>query len=187
MTASELAYAARPRAWSLLALGESRQFAGNDGYDDLVARSYSYDSTVPNGRRVMNGDLAALRDSAGLIGVAWIEAITECPGQKLRRRCPLCRTTALKQRTVKRPRFRCDHGHEFDDATEELLSVTRYRAYYGSTWQHLAGSLSADELAPLYRRAAKQHAIRELNFDQFRHAVDEKGLLDREGWWDGLL
>jgi len=177
---------ATQRAWSLLALGDSRQFAGNDGYDDLVARHYSYDSTVPNCRRVVKGDLAVLRDSDGLIGVGWIEEIDERPGQKLRRRCPVCHTTALKHRAVKRPQYRCDHGHEFDEAAEELLDVVRYRAHYAPTWQPLSRLLSAVELGSLYRAAAQQHAIRELHFDRFRSAVEEK-VMQQPGWWDGLL
>ena len=177
----------RPRAWSLLALGDARQFAGNDGYDDLVTKHYSYDSTVPNAKSVMRGDLAALRDSHGLIGVGWIEQIDDCPATKLRRRCPICRTTALKARLAKRPRYRCDHGHEFDEAAEELLTVVRYRAHYATTWEPLSSLFAAHELAPLYRSGAQQHAIRELRFDAFRGAVAGKGRSMSSAWWDGLL
>jgi hypothetical protein len=179
--------AAGPRAWSLLALGDSRQFAGNDGYDDLLARHYSFDSTVPNCGNVMRSDLAVLRDSDGLIGAGWIEQIDEQPGKKLRRRCPVCRTTALKQRVEKRPRYRCDHGHEFGDASEETLAVIRYRAYYATTWVPLTGLLSTAELAPLYRSRAQQHAIRELDISGFRDALEAEGKLEQQGWWDGLL
>jgi hypothetical protein len=178
---------AGPRAWSLLALGDSRQFAGNDGYDDLLARHYSFDSTVPNCRNVVKGDLAVIRDSDCLIGVGWIEHIDERPGEKLRRRCPICRTTALKQRVEKLPRYRCDHGHEFDESSEETVAVIRYRAHYPATWVPLAGLLSADELAPLYRSRAQQNAIRELDFSGFQDVVKATGKLDRPGWWDGLL
>jgi hypothetical protein len=187
VTAANNPLAARPRAWSLLALGDSRQFAGNDGYDDLLGRHYGYDSTVPNCRSVTRGDLAVLRDSDRLIGVGWIEQIDERPGKKLRRRCPVCRTTALKQRVEKRPRYRCDHGHEFAESAQEMLAVVRYRAHYAGTWVPFAGLLSADELAPLCRSGAQQHAIRELDFSSFRDAVEAKGKLERQGWWDGLL
>jgi hypothetical protein len=177
MTDNRGAYAEWSRAWGLLALGESRQFAGNDGYDDVLARHYSYDSTVPNSRHVKRGDLAVLRDADGLLGVGWIQQVDEGPGKKLRRRCPVCKTSSLKERSVKRPRYRCEQGHEFDDASEELLAVVAYRAHYAATWVALGGLLTADELAPLYRSGAQQHAIRELRFERFRKAVERKGAL----------
>jgi hypothetical protein len=168
-------------------LGSSRQFAGNDGYDDLATRHYSFDSTVPNSARVETGDLAVVRDSDGLIGVGWIDQIDEWGGEKLRRRCPVCLTTALKARSTKRPRYRCDHGHEFEEPTEELLTVTLYRARYAATWNDLPGLLSADELGPLYRAGAKQHAIRELRLESFREALQGRGALESDGWWNGYL
>lgn len=176
-----------PRAWSMLTLGDSRQFAGNDGYDDLPARYYSYDSTVPNCRRVTEGDLAVLRDSHAVIGAGWIEQIDNWPGEKLRRRCPVCRTTALKLRAVKRPHYRCDRGHEFDDPSEEVLPVVRYRAHYAGTWRRLSALLSANELVPVYRSGAQQHAIRELHLLRFRRAIEQKSPPQRPEWWDGLL
>jgi hypothetical protein len=174
------------RAWTLLALGESRQFAGNTGYDDHPNRHYSYDSTVPNSRAVAVGDLALPRDSNRALGIAWIAQIDGGPGTKLRRRCPVCRTTALKERLVKQPRYRCDQGHESDHPVEEMIDVIAYRAHYVD-WLPLRHELTADDLRPLYRSNGQQHAIRELDKDRVRATADHLAVVDDDRWWDGPL
>src|SRR5260370_40148608 len=92
------------RAWSFLTLGESRQFGGNTGYDDLLVAYYSFDSTVPNHASLKIGDLAILRDSERAIGMGWVEELDVAAGEKHRRRCPTCHTTAVKARLEKQPR-----------------------------------------------------------------------------------
>jgi len=175
------------KAWTFLALGEGRQFAGNTGYDDLPSRYYRYDSTVPNHARVCARDLAVVRDSDGALGMGWIFAVDESDGEKVRRRCPLCGTTALKARIEKRPRFRCDAGHEFESPREEMLQVVCYRAAYGESWRSLRGLVTAAMLAPFYVSGAQQHAIRELRIEEFGAALKQLPVPIPDDWWDGLL
>src|SRR5690606_35332214 len=102
------------RGWSFLVIAGRRQYAGNAGYNDDPEKLYRFDSAVGNSGQVAPGDLVALRDRHAVMGVAIIDAIRAEPGVKERFRCPECRTTALKERRSKQPRFRCDRGHEFD-------------------------------------------------------------------------
>jgi len=175
------------QAWTFLALGDSRQFAGNTGYDDSPARHYRYDSTVPNHRHVGVGDLAVIRDADRALGMGWIGRIDEYPGRKLRRRCPQCGTTALKTRHEKQPRFRCDNGHECDHPREETVEVVCYCAEYGNSWRPLHAHIDAATLAPLYVAKAQQHAIRKLHFEHFAAIFRELPLHISEDWWDGVL
>jgi hypothetical protein len=170
------------RGWSFLALGGARQFAGNTGYDDRVSSYYSYDSTVPSHGRVDLGDLAVLRDSDQVLGMGWITRIDETPGEKIRRRCPYCRTTALKKRVEKEPTYRCDAGHEFSSPLEETVAVVTFRAHYGDSWRPLAGMIGIEALEPLYRSSAKQHAIRALDLDGFAAAVETLAVKLPAGW-----
>jgi hypothetical protein len=84
-----MTHVAGRQAWSFLVAGEERQFQGNDGYEDVVEESYSYDSTVGNHRRVRTGDLVVVRDSREALGVGYIEELEVLPSQeKPRSRCP---------------------------------------------------------------------------------------------------
>lgn len=173
-------------AWTFLALGGARQFAGNTPYDDRLSSYYSFDSTVPNHRHVRVGDLAVLRDSVQVLGMGWISRIDSAHGEKTRRRCPHCRTTALKRRVEKEPTYRCDAGHEFAWPLDETVAVINFRAHYGESWRPLCG-LSVEALDPFYRASAKQHAIRSLDLEGFASAVAGLRVRLPAGWWDGLL
>jgi hypothetical protein len=175
--------AAARSAWTFLALGENRQFAGNDGYNDKLAHEYAFDSTVANHGRVSVGDLAIVRDAAGAIGMGWIEALNQRAAYKQRRRCPVCETTALKRRVEKRPRYRCNRGHESDSPIEETIEVVAYAAHYGSTWWPLRGHLDAADLAGLYFANAQQHAIRALSIEGLQAALEKRAFALPSRWW----
>ena len=49
-------------AWLMLAVGDNRQHAGNEGYDDDPATHYSWDDTVPNCSRPRPGQRIVLWD-----------------------------------------------------------------------------------------------------------------------------
>ena len=119
------------RAWSCITLGEERQYGGNIGYDDELTSRYSYDSNVANHKRIAAGDLIVLRDNSHAPGLAQIDRVTHETGTKLIRRCPTCNTTGIKERQTKRPRWRCNNGHEFDTPRESEETVERYVAHFG--------------------------------------------------------
>lgn len=164
-----------PTAWSLLTLNDvDRQFAGNEGYPDVLGRSYVWDATVPNSRQVRKGDLAVLRDGNYVLGVGWIEDIETWVDSKLRFRCPTCGRTGFKERTTIRPRYRCSECKStFDDPTVELLTdLDFFRAHYAESWSPLRESVAVPDIRALYRTNATQHAIRELDLPGLKQVID---------------
>ena len=151
-----------PRVWSLLSL-PTRQYAGNSGYDDGPDR-YSFDSFVANSRQVRAGDLAVLRDASGAFAVALIEQLTESDGVKAQRRCPLCATTALKERVSMSPAFRCSNGHEFNVPRDEQAECRIYQARFGESYRKLPQPILSSALRQVVLRYSEQHSIQELDF-----------------------
>lgn len=86
-------------AWSFTTISDDRrQYAGNHGYADDLARHYAYDSYVPNYKNVAVGDRVLLRDHDFILGTALVEAIEVEEGVKERLKCPGCGNTGLKER-----------------------------------------------------------------------------------------
>ena len=173
------------RTWSLLTLGEAdRQFSGNLGYEDVLGSRYVWDSTVANGRSVQPGDLAVLRDSNTVLGVAWIDAVTNESGSKIRRRCPACRDTGFKERKLKVPRYLCSNcQEEFETPNAEEVPVTVFVADYERTWRPVT-SLPSRTIDGAYLARAKQHAIRELDSGKVREILSDPADVGPHWWTD---
>lgn len=161
------------RAWSFLTIDEGRrQFTGNLGYDDVLERYYSFDSTVPNHGRVEAGDLAVLRDNAFILGYGWIDEVKVWSASKPQFRCPTCGKAGFKARRNVVPRYRCGHCRtDFDTPVERDVDVTVFRAVYERTWRPLDEALRAVDIADAYLSRAAQHAIRPLDIDSFRRGL----------------
>lgn len=156
-------------SWLLLTAGESRQHAGNEGYDDRIDAHYSWDSSVPNSAKISEGDRIALWDATVLLGVAVIERIDSLPGTKTLRRCPnpSCRQTTLKHRLRKRPRYACYRcGTETDSPVLEEREVTLHRASYAPRWVDLTGALNAAELRSACLVEKSIHSMRPLDWER---------------------
>jgi putative restriction endonuclease len=153
------------RAWSLLAVKGKRRYAGNEGYSDDPARLYRYDSTVGNSRHIATGDLAVIRDTAGLVGMGRIADVRSSEGKKQRFRCPVCDIATIKQH--KSGLFRCDEGHTFEDPKVETIPVTRYEAEYGTTWTPLDGVMNAAILREVTLGSGTQNSIRKIDGPKF--------------------
>ncbi len=131
------------------------------------------------------GDLCAVRDSRGLLGISQIDAIAEREGTKTRSRCPNCESTAFKSRATRRPKYKCSNCKEaFPRPEEEAIRVTLFRADYARSWVSVGGAVSAAELeASCYRSAAKQHAIRPVDTEALRELVTNRDVLIGGAWW----
>ena len=157
------------RAWLLLAYGDDRAYAGNRGYDDRLDR-YSYDSNVPNWKRVTTGDLAIIAGRVGrrgppeMSGTAAIERVTSTIGSKEIGRCPTCGHPRYKARSTKLPTYRCDRGHEFDTAIVEQVVVRKLTAWFGGTYRHIPNALSPKQLKSLQHGPRDGNAIRPLEY-----------------------
>jgi hypothetical protein len=174
------------QAWSFLVVDEEdRQHQGNQGYDDNPSRYYSWDSTVANREGPGEGDLCAVRDSRGLLGISQIDEVTTRAGEKGRSRCRECESTAFKSRTTMKPTYKCSHCMaEFDEPLVEQISVTFYRADYARSWVSVGGAVTATELeASCYLSRSKQHAIRPIDPQALRQLVSTRQVLIGSAWW----
>jgi putative restriction endonuclease len=167
------------RAWSCIALGDNRQYAGNTGYDDELKSKYSYDSNVANHRNVSKGDLIVLRDGRRALGLARVEEIVTSKDTKPIRRCPVCRTTGLKLRVKKQPAWRCSNGHEFGKPLEADEPITKYVALFGGTFAPIKSPISAAQLKSAAVRPSDQLSIEELGLgglERLLNKADAKSL-----------
>lgn len=159
-----------PKAWSLLTLdSDELQYAGNEGYPDVLTSHYAFDSTVPNHKAVSRGDLAVMRGSRMVLGVGWIESVSVRSGEKIRRRCPRCSKTGFKRRKTVSPEFRCgDCGLAFAKPVDETIDVDFFEAHYRGTFLSMEDEVPVSVLESAYINKATQHAIRELDLPKVR-------------------
>ena len=127
------------RVWMLLVYGSARMYGGNRGYEDTTELRYAYDNLVPNSKLLTIDDIVILVGKQEVIGTAQVRAITVTPGSKERHRCPFCGTPQSKRRTRATPQFRCNNGHEFDEADVQIVPCDQYVAEYGNTFQPWTG------------------------------------------------
>lgn len=160
---------ANQRAWLMLAAGDDREHAGNDGYADDPSSTYVWDTTVANHGRPKPGDRLVLWDKSALLGISTIDHIHRENAVKVIRRCPRCSRTNVKERKLSKPRFRCARQgchFETDSPVEETKSVTRYSSFHEAAWVELVGELDATQLRATCLQPRAQHSIRELNWNR---------------------
>jgi len=169
-------------AWSLLSLTTTAH--GAPIYPDELEVRYVYDNTVPNGRYIVPGDLAVVRDNRIVFGAGWIDSIESAPGRKIRYRCPHCTSTDFKYRSTRQLSYRCAAcATEFDVPAEEELTVQVFTANYSRTWRPADRPFPEEALDLAYLAKAQQHAIRRLDVTQLRPIL-EAHLVTGEPWWD---
>ncbi|MGW4850793.1 HNH endonuclease [Streptomyces sp. NPDC004288] len=178
-------------AWMVLALGEAREHAGNDGYDDNPAEHYSWDSTVQNHARLAVGDVIALWNKAGLIGVSVIQAIDTDTAEKTLYSCPSCGKADIKRRLREKPSYRCGQcRHLFDDPATQTRPVTTYTSRHAKGWMDGRGLLSAPELRALCDSPKSQLSMRPARWEKLRDAllateeIDATRALEPGSWSD---
>ncbi|AHH93597.1 HNH endonuclease [Kutzneria albida] len=155
------------KAWAFAALGDQRDFQGNDGYADVVDSEYAYDSAVQNHGQPAVGDLVLLRAKKFVLGVGRIQRIdVERDQPKTRLRCPQCRSTSFKRRKKTKPTYWCSACKSaFDTPVQEAVVVDRYTAHYAGTWQELEGAISMAQVDAVAVNGSKQPVIRELHLN----------------------
>ncbi|MFE9330438.1 HNH endonuclease [Streptomyces sp. NPDC006925] len=159
-------------AWLMLALGNRREHAGNDGYDDSASQHYSWDSTVQNHARVAVGDVIALWDRKELIGVSVIEVIDTTLAEKTLYSCPRCGRADIKRRQREKPSYRCGKcEHIFSVPRQKTRPVTTYRSAHGKRWMNGRGLLSGSELRALCDAPKSQLSMRSVRWERMRLAL----------------
>lgn len=162
-------------AWLVLLGGD---YAGNDGYDDDVATSYSWDSVVGNSEKIREGDPIVLWDGKQLLGMSVIEEILTWDTTKIQRKCPSCNKAGFKERSTMVPRYKCDRKGchaKFDEPLSIVKPVTAFRSRHGTWWTDLHGKLTGDQLRNLVLTSpSTQIAIRRLDWPAFLGALAEQ-------------
>jgi hypothetical protein len=165
------------QAWLVKSYGDERSYGGNDGYPEEPSTYYHYDNFVPCHRQVAKGHVLVLLGRDRLLGLARIEQIDSQPGKKIWRRCPTCGTADLSSRRRRRPLFRCDNGHEFDEPHEEEVACTRYTAHYPTTFIAAQSNIPWERLRAACTRYNRQNAIQRIDLlslePEIRRAVPE--------------
>ena len=169
------------RSWICVTIDGPRQYAGNLDYQDVPENIYKYDSAVGNSRQVSVGDVIALRNRSTLLGVGLINRIDVTFHQeKMRFRCPECRTTAIKERRSRLPAYRCAKGHLFDNPIKDTAIVTKYEAYYNERFVAIDNLVSASDLRKTALRPSTQNSIEEVDADKLADLVGTAAPQSRE-------
>ncbi|WP_156165502.1 HNH endonuclease signature motif containing protein [Demequina rhizosphaerae] len=166
-----------PRAWLLMAAGDNRGHGGNAGYDDQVDAYYSWDSNVPNSKKLAVGDPIAVWDKERLLGVSVIEEIETSRGTKVLNRCPRCGTTRISLRKKALPRYRCMKSachHEFDDPRVDVAEVDQFTARYDAGWTSLEGLIDAQDVRRLTVHEGDFNAMRPIDWHALENALVER-------------
>lgn len=162
------------RAWSFLAIGDDREYQGNEGYEDDPHAIYRYNNFVANHRQVSVGDVAVIRSKNAVIGIAEISEIVEAQGTKERFSCSVCSDTNLSHRKTLSPAWRCkSNGHEFDQPDIETIPATTYEARYGSTFRECGPELTLELLIEAVIRPSDQMSIKEIDLAVIEPSVGE--------------
>lgn len=119
------------RYWLLLEKSdETRISKGIDGYQDKTGELYCYDSLVPNHRQLDRGDCVVLRKEDDILGVGRVASISESPDAKIHRRCPKCRSTDIRERRTRTPKWKCGKcANEFSEPEETTVPVRSFKAH----------------------------------------------------------
>jgi ribosomal protein L37AE/L43A len=116
--------------WLLLEKSdETRISQGIDPYMDDTGRTYRYDSLVPNHKNLAVNDGVVIRKENEILGTCFIDEVTSSEGLKTHRRCPSCKSTDVRERITRTPRWKCGScTNEFTHPTETQSKVTAYVA-----------------------------------------------------------
>jgi len=119
-----------PNYWLILEKSDNTRISKSiEGYKDLTGESYHYDSLVPNHKNVIQNDFVVLRKENEIFGIGSIADITQENDVKIHNRCPDCGSTDIRERTTKRPKWKCGKcAHEFIDPEETIVEVQSFVA-----------------------------------------------------------
>jgi len=145
------------KLWVLKSVSDADKASQTDSYEDSLTEHYNYDNLVANSQQIAINDLAILIDKETILGFAKIGNIDIVKGSKTIRRCPSCPSTTIDRRKTKKPIYRCNNGHEFDNYSEELKSVTNYRSNFDLFLPIETYKVELKQLRPYYINGYNQN------------------------------
>ncbi|WP_394678494.1 HNH endonuclease [uncultured Sphingobacterium sp.] len=143
--------------WVLKTVPEEDKASQTDDYQDSLKEYYNYDNFVANSQRIKAGDQAIIIDKKMILGFVSISSIYSVKGGKTIRRCPECPSTTIDKRKTKKPIYRCNKGHEFNEPIEELKSVTKYKANFDHFVSSNQFNNDLQQLRPFYSSGYNQN------------------------------
>ncbi len=116
--------------WLLLEKSDDTRISKSiSSYNDKTGKEYNYDSLVPNHKNLHQGNLAILRKENQILGYGVIGVIHQQEGLKHHKRCPACKSTDVRERKNRVPKWKCGKcGHEFSTPEETASTVVQYHA-----------------------------------------------------------
>lgn len=152
-----------PQAWLLRSVPdeENRSAASGKVYDDALEFRYVYDSRVPNGQDIREGDFVLIRDNSILLGSAVIRKIEVREADKVMTICPRCGNSNMFLRSD--GLWRCDgkctktdklkpEQRLYKNPPQKAEKVQRFIAYYGDTWTELIGAAGIETFKKLSKK-----------------------------------
>ena len=116
--------------WLLLEKSDDTRISkGIDGYQDKTGESYHYDNLVPNHKQLGTNDYVVLRKENEILGIGRVRSIAQSTDAKIHRRCPECKSTDIRERTTKNPKWKCGKcAYEFENPSETIVEVQSFTA-----------------------------------------------------------
>jgi transposase-like protein len=120
----------KSKIWLILEKSDDTRVSGSiESYRDRTGEIYNYDSLVPNYKNLEKDDLVIIRKENEILGLGWVSVITSKKSVKTHKRCPKCKTTDIRIRKDRNPKWKCGRCRfEFTRPNETTTDVTNYTA-----------------------------------------------------------
>ncbi len=165
-----------------------RSYKSIEGYPDELHNKYVYDSNVANSKQVKTGDIAVIVDKEKVLGFVKISRIAENPDTKTIRRCPECGSTNYEERKTLSPPFKCNRGHVFFKPDSKEVAITKYQAFYGTSYVAPEKKIPVSDLRPYFNRNYNRNmSIQSLANDFFKSFTSVQKLLSTHVTYPGPL
>lgn len=164
----------KPHFWLLLQVGDNSQHQGHEGYDDVVAEKYSWDSSVNRHADIEIGDVALIWDKQYSLGFGVFSQIIQTSSSKTIFRCPTCLRAKGKKRLTKSPEWRCqaaDCRTEFDQPLIDTKKVISYTGSFENHWFDFNKGIAAEELREITKFPNDQNSIRPIEFEKLQNIL----------------
>ena len=119
---------------------------------DLAARAlptaYTYETDDRSKKQIAANDLLFLRDQKRLLAVAHVESVTTEKREQTVATCPVCSGTKIEMRKKRDIPYRCFHGHQFTDPTEEQQMTVVHTAFFPHDFVRITAQIEPAELRP---------------------------------------
>jgi len=166
----------KSRIWLILEKSdETRVSKSIVSYKDQTGQIYNYDSLVPNNKNLREEDFVIIRKENDILGIGKINSIISTSAEKTHKRCPKCKSTDIRKRLNKIPKWKCGRcAEEFSFPVETSQMVTNYVASIKdfTTFDKRPDVRSTKACALIRNGTKSQNSIIELDLAKVRSLLD---------------